>query len=137
MNIGSGKRVGVVVCAVVCFSMGLSSSAISDDAVPDSASQEGETSQQVEVEGALERARDALQSAVQSLSEAGRLAMDEQLPKLKKKADALFSETKTLLDGWGEEIERRLEEPEEPKEPEEPEEPDSSASPPPPSSSSI
>ncbi|MEO5362735.1 MAG: hypothetical protein H7838_03815 [Magnetococcus sp. DMHC-8] len=57
----------------------------------------------------LERARDALRSAVEALAEAGQLTLDKQLPKLKEQTDQTLKSTQKLLNQWEEQLLRELE----------------------------
>jgi hypothetical protein len=49
---------------------------------------------------ALHRARNALQEAVEALAEAGRLTVDQQLPKLKAQTDQALRSTQKMLKKW-------------------------------------
>ncbi|MBF0098084.1 MAG: hypothetical protein HQM04_19090 [Magnetococcales bacterium] len=49
---------------------------------------------------ALHRARNALQEAAEALSEAGRLTVDQQLPKLKAQTDQALRSTQKMLKQW-------------------------------------
>lgn len=68
----------------------------------------GTVQQESEVGGALAKARDSLRDAMEALAEAGRLTLDQQLPKLKEQTDQTLKSTQNLLDEWEEQLKQEL-----------------------------
>ncbi|WP_130471897.1 hypothetical protein [Candidatus Magnetaquicoccus inordinatus] len=57
---------------------------------------------------ALQRARNALREAMDALSEAGRLTLDQQLPKLKSQTDQALRHTQQLLQQWENQLKQEM-----------------------------
>ncbi|MEO5348514.1 MAG: hypothetical protein H7836_02565 [Magnetococcus sp. YQC-3] len=71
-------------------------------------------------EEALDRARNALRDAMDALAEAGRLSLDQQLPKLREQTDQTLQDAHKLLEQWEGKLRQELEKQKKEKAPETP-----------------